>query len=130
MVKFKFQFIVSDEARPNKRCHSEPVGTLAWESPPTRGKTTQFGVRRPSGIATPVCGLVRNDISIGMLNPNFGNKKDAGARVLLYQSKKSFRTSLNFLRLGVSPRPSSSCRSSSFCSRVSLVGVSTTTVKR
>ena len=99
MVKFKFQFIVPDEVRPNKRCHSEPV-----------------------------CGLVRNDISIGMLNPNFANKKDAGARVLLYQSKKSFRTSLNFLRLGVSPRPSSSCRSSSFCSRLSLVGVSTTTV--
>ena len=73
MVKFKFQFIVPDEVRPNKRCHSEPV-----------------------------CGLVRNDISIGMLNPNFANKKDAGARVLLYQSKKSFRTSLNFLRLGVS----------------------------
>ena len=35
-----------------KPCHSEPVVTLAWESVPI------CGVKR---IATPVCGLVRND---------------------------------------------------------------------
>ena len=52
---------------------------------------------------------------------------------LLYQSKKSFRLSKNFLILGVVAlwsRLSSSWRSSSFCSLVSLVGVSTTTVNR
>ena len=31
-------------------CHSEPVRTLAWESPESME------------IATPVCGLVRNDM--------------------------------------------------------------------
>ena len=33
-----------------KICHSEPVRTLAWESP------------KFTGIATPVCGLVRDDM--------------------------------------------------------------------
>ena len=34
---------------PQVSCHSEPVLTLAWESPKSKE------------IATPVCGLVRND---------------------------------------------------------------------
>ena len=48
------------------------------------------------------------------------------------QSKKSFTVSKNFLILGVPflSRVASSCRSSSFCSLLSLVGVSTTTVNR
>ena len=50
----KFQFIVPNEVRPNKRCHSEPVLTLAWESPSIRGKQYDFGARRPWGIATPL----------------------------------------------------------------------------
>ena len=50
----------------------------------------------------------------------------------LSQSKKSFNVSKNFFRLGVDLLSSvaSSCSSNSRCSLVSLVGVSTTTVKR
>ena len=50
--------------------------------------------------------------------------------LFLDQSKKFFRLSMNFFRLGVSTRVSSSWRSRSFCSLVRWVGVSTTTVKR
>ncbi len=55
-----------------------------------------------------------------------------GRRPMPAYSKKSFRFSKNFLIFGVSwvSMVPSSWRSSSFCSRVSLVGVSTTTVKR
>jgi len=36
------------------KCHWEPARTLAWQSPETIGNLGE--------IATPVCGLVRNDI--------------------------------------------------------------------
>ena len=42
-------------------CHSEPVITLAWESVFLRCKAPRRLRRQGMRIATPACGLVRND---------------------------------------------------------------------
>ncbi len=37
----QFQFIEQWEVQPNKRCHSEPVLKLAWESPSFKGELAE-----------------------------------------------------------------------------------------
>ena len=75
---FNLEFSGQWEVQPNKRCHSEPVRTLAWESPSFKGEPAEkvtpylWGLPHHSaewfamtvltkGIATPFCGMVRND---------------------------------------------------------------------
>jgi hypothetical protein len=38
---FKLEFSGQWEVQPNKRCHSEPVRTLAWESPSFKGEPAE-----------------------------------------------------------------------------------------
>ncbi len=48
-------------------CHSEPVLSLAWESPKQKRKSSKNGLKCLE-IATPACGLVRNDVFFDSLD--------------------------------------------------------------
>ena len=67
IIKQKDEKLLFTRAHPKKCCHCEPVRTLAWQSPGfSENSENEEIVYRSSlkswGIATPVCGLVRNDI--------------------------------------------------------------------
>ena len=95
---------------------SEPI--FDWGS---FSMSVQNSLRQPFGLTPPSKRGRQGGYAANRVNNN-----------LSHQSKKSFSVSKNFFRLGVDllSMVSSSFCSSSRCSLVSRVGVSTTTVKR
>ena len=62
----QFQFIEQWEVQPNKRCHSEPVLKLAWESPSFKGELAEK-------VTPYLWGLPHHSAEWFAMTPSLGN---------------------------------------------------------